>query len=90
MYVKSLISVSTPQERAIKAKAAPVHGFMVDGEFIATVKRKPSKLQKLENDLKRLQDNYDTCVRNGMTEMAARYEAAIKKTNKQIAKAMAA
>ena len=89
MYVKSLISVSTPQDRAIKAKAAPIHGFMVDGEFIETMKRKPSKLQKLESDLKRLQDNYDTCIRNG-NPMAEDFKAAIEKTNKQIAKIMAA
>jgi len=94
MYIKSLISISTPQSRAIKARkqaaAASQRGFFVDGVFIATQKRKPTKLQKLEADLKRLQDNYDTCVRNGMPEMAEQFKAAIEKTNKQIAKEKAA
>jgi len=63
---------------------------MVDGVLIATMKRKPSKLQKLEAALARAQDNYNACIKNGMTEMALRFEAAIKKTSKQIAKAMAA
>jgi len=89
MYVKSFISVSTPQERAIKARQEPKRGFMVDGVFIATQKRKPSKLQKLEAALARVQDNYNACIKNG-DPMAADFEAAIKKISKQIAKEKAA
>ncbi|MDR2597242.1 MAG: hypothetical protein LBC76_07985 [Treponema sp.] len=94
MYVKSFRSIPTSQDRAIKASqkkaAASQRGFYVDGVFIAVEKRKPSKLQKLESDLKRLQDNYDTCIRNGMAEQAAQFKAAIEKTVKQIAKEKAA
>jgi hypothetical protein len=83
----------TSREKAIKLNQKKSFlnekHIIVDGEFIAVIKRKPSKLQKLENDLKRLQDNYDTCVRNG-DPMAEDFKAAIEKTNKQIAKIMAA
>jgi len=93
MYVKSLISVSTAQERAIKARqkaaAASQRGFFVDGVFIATQKRKPTKLQKLEAALARVLDNYNACIRNG-DPMVADFEAAAQKIAKQIAKVKAA
>jgi len=93
MYVKSFRSIPTAQDRAIKArqKAAVTsqRGFYVDGVFIAVMKRKPSKLQKLEAALARVQDNYNACIRNG-DPMAADYEAAAQKIAKQIAKEKAA
>ena len=86
MYVKSLISVSTPQDRAIKAKAAPVHGFMVDGEFIETMKRKPAdRLMELKKRLRKLKENHKIFVKRGDTESALRFEAEIKKVVEQIA-----
>jgi len=63
--------------------------FEVGGETVATVKPKPSKLQNLEKALIRLQDNYNACIKNGMVEEAAEFEAAIKKCAKKIAKAVA-
>jgi len=93
MYVKSLISVSTAQERAIKArqKAAPIHGFMVDGEFIATVKQKPvDRLLELKKRLRKLKENYKIFVKKGDTESALQFEMEIKKVVEQIAKEKAA
>jgi len=82
-----MIYQSTSIDRAIKA--APKHGFIIDGFFIATMKRKPSKLQKLEAALARAQDNYNACIKNG-NPMAADFEAAAQKIAKQIAKEKAA
>jgi len=96
MYVKSLISVSTAQDRAIKARqkeaAASRRGFMVDGVFIETVKPKPAtdRLSSLKKRLRKLKENYKIFVKIGDTESALRFEVEIKKVVEQIAKEKAA
>jgi predicted DNA-binding protein (UPF0278 family) len=83
--------MTNARDRAVRQsqqKAYLSQNFIeVGGEFVAVMKRKPTKLQKLESTLERLQDNYRACVRNGWTEKAADFEAAIKVCEKKIAKA---
>jgi len=96
MYVKSMITVSTPQDRAIKARqkaaAASRRGFFVDGVFIETIKPKPvtDRLSSLKKRLRKLKENYKIFVKIGDTESALQFEAEIKKVVEQIAKEKAA